>query len=147
MNEDKVREAISILEDAGYSPAQKVVVLLKQSIAPDQAEIPDGCPVLVWNVEGEKYSGFYYGYSKDECGYLICGDDELWNNIEIDYQRKGAVIPWDGGECPIEDSSQVVYYRRDGGTGATSEGHVSWDHGFGDSDIIAYVITPNWISK
>ena len=147
MNEDKVRTAINIINAWGSAyplslpTISEVAEMLEEAIAPPEPEIPEGCPVLVWNEDGKKGPTFYCSSLRD-----------AWDFVEIDYQRKGHVIPWHGGDMkPIVGEGalgECDVFLRSGWHGViTSATSFSWewakDAGRG-SDIIAYVIWPEW---
>jgi len=150
MNEEKVREAQHIAEVflSGYNGADETVAAINdrliEAMQPERPEIPEGCPVLVWN-DGEedlKYIQFY-GYN----------NASMYDHVEIDYQRKGHVIPWHGGECPVDGNTLVAVMFRSGIQSASRLAiRFSWKSSNGtttehtsDNDIIAYVIWPEWV--
>ena len=90
MNEDKVREAIKEIKTWGFAPlpVDMIVAKLEQSIAPPKPEIPEGCPVLVWD-KGEKLDAFYVRCDLLSGGHIVSVQHKhsVWPSCEIDYQR------------------------------------------------------------
>ena len=156
VNEDKVREAIKEIKTWGFAPlpVDMIVAKLEQSIAPPKPEIPEGCPVLAWNDGEDKQKTHLYnvGHADGEV-YYRCGDEgsyEAYEHIKIDYQRKGHVIPWHGGECPVDDETVVLAYFRDGITRRIfNDKHKGWKHTGIETecDIMAYVIWPTYLTE
>ena len=142
MNEDKVREAIQLIEQSRIC-IPVVEKLLKEAIAPEKPEIPEGCPVLVrYYEDGPLCKEFYYGERNYD-----------GSTVEIDYERKGHVIPWHGGSMDLFAGNltynMFVFTR--GGTNGVLKKEVkgfSWewanDAEQSKYDIIAYVIWPEW---
>ena len=159
MKEDKVKVAImelQVLRDAvvpatGKTHLDGPITLLKEAIAPEQPEIPEGCPVLAWNDgdEHEKIRTFLYNTGYD-CGevYYRCGspdDYTAYNSIEIDYQRKGHVIPWHGGvKSPVNNPDDIIIpiVRDRPNLGRRRAGFHIWDE-----ETVAYVIVPEWVKS
>jgi len=87
-----------IIIDGVEIPSEKLEALGWNPPETKEIEIPCGCPVLVWN------------YRKDvdftETFYTE-GMEDNYKHVEIDYQRKGAVIPWHGGVRPIKPGLRV----------------------------------------
>ena len=143
MNEDKVREAIDALSEQRI----KVLNLLKEAIAPEQPEIPEGCPVLLKCIDFNE-TLFTFWNKKEWAGRDV--------KVEIDYQRKGHVIPWHGGSMELFagnlTDNMFVFTR--GGTNGVLKKEVkgfSWewanDAEQSKYDIIAYVIWPEWVKE
>ena len=53
---------------------------------------------------------------------------------------KDGWIEWHGGDCPVGEDVWVHYRWRDGTTGFTHAGWLSWPHEQADWDIVAYKI-------
>ena len=135
MKEDKVREAIAVLNACNTKlPITTALKLLAEAIAPEQPEIPEGCPVIIL----PRYNG-------EQEQEAFKNDNNSLRLMKIDYQRKGHVIPWHGGECPVEEHEMVTVFQEGwlkGGnryTG-TAKGQ-SW------AKVVAYVIWPEWTAK
>jgi len=139
MNEDKVREAIAILDERLVCKASVIHdarVLLEKAIAPEQPEIPEGCPVIVNTGLGGDDIITFMGQVP-----IICHEDD----ITIDYQRKGHVIPWHGGECPVDDQDAYMTVFTANGPYNVASGGARWGEVSHAHDIIAYVIWPEWV--
>ncbi|MCK5132727.1 MAG: hypothetical protein KAR40_11315 [Candidatus Sabulitectum sp.] len=140
VNEDKVKEAIErlatfVAEDGRCSLATCALINLREAIAPEQPEIPEGCPVIITYDDGYKI----YGHMDDpSCSGAA--------SIEIDYQRKGHVIPWYGGKCPVDEGVRIEVFRRDRKHTANGE-LICWRHANRGSDVVAYVIWPEWVKS
>ena len=147
MNEDKVREAIalghSINSDSESTVRNKMLALLAEAITPEQPEIPKGCPVLVWN---------YRKYIDCTETFYTEGMEDNYKHVEIDYQRKGHVIPWHGGECPVDDKeAMITIYDRMGNIVNGASYSFDFEHDGNNvqkhHEIIAYVIWPEWVNS
>ena len=139
MNEEKVREAIKTLKDAVHPfMIDKALLLLKEAIAP---EIPEGCPVLCKKVHGD-------GFTETSETHYYETMEQHWDDVEIDYQRKGAVIPWHGGECPVDGDTLVSCFFGSSGVQRRLQAQYfrwGWEDSGKQDDIIAYVIWPEWV--
>ena len=157
INEDRISEIICELEQRGSSVDMATVRTLKKLVEPKQLEIPEGCPVIAWNDgdEHKKIRTTLYNTGSD-CGevYYRCGsagDYEAFDTIEIDYQRKGHVIPWHGNTpFPIDGAGAGIAYYKNGASAWFNDATTlkGWVHsGARDRDIIAYVIWPEWVKS
>ena len=154
VNENKVKEAIKEIKTWGFAPLPvgMIVAKLEEAIAPEQPEIPEGCPVLAGSSPDScTYPTFYVRKE----GMLHLTITESFPYVEIDYQRKGHVIPWHGGACPflgnpIDDEEKIMGFCRDGSTvniEMDSIASSTWPHNGNGADIIAYVIWAEWVKS
>lgn len=155
-DEDKVKEAIVNLESGVYcgemlsmNPTKilRGIELLREILTPEQPEIPAGCPVIVWDGSEARLKAFFVGGSMSSSRPYDTTRG-LFEHCEIDHQRKGHVIPWHGGECPVDDGVFITYWFNDKAHNAqtTEEAEgLRWGHIGSDGDIIAYVIRPEWL--
>ena len=154
MKEDKVNKTLESIKDYMKKASDGIIELnsiLNKAIA-TEPEIPEGCPVLVWDRESQvgTQCAFYVGYTPETQIHSAFTNSGfcLWGNAEIDYQRKGHVIPWSGGECPVDDDAEVTVTLRDGSMSSRCAEFLRWKYGSTYSinkDIIAYVIWPEWV--
>lgn len=144
MNEDKVKEAYELLGNAlTLGKVLEARSLLEEAIAPEQPEIPDGCPVLMFNDEPNFKKATFYGCKDGDIHISIDGNDYTY--AEIDYTRKGHVIPWHGGECPVDEDDTVhVIFKSKASTCGDGMHTLRWKHKGNKGDIIAYCIWPEW---
>ena len=141
VDEAKVKELVrglDVLVQTKDSDISFYISELKKLIAPEQ---PEGVPVLVTykRVMDEDLVEREYFDSKMNYGECL---------IEIDYQRKGSVIPWHGGECPVDDKGAIVtvYYKGGPGSSIKARNH-NWENDNMTPNIIAYVIWPEWVKS
>ena len=157
MNEDKVREAIGIGKSYDrphtineYEVVRKMVKTLEQAIAPEQPEIPEGCPVLCWYDDHEVAPVKTFCVEKRE-GSVYLTEKGCYNRVEIDYQRKGHVIPFEchkfDGESPVDDETSfiTVFIKSHLHIQGRFEEVMRAGDCIWDERVLAYVIWPEWV--
>ena len=137
---DRVKDVISELEHCGSALQMNWANMLKEAIA-TEPEIPEGCPVIITYSDSSKQETF-----KTKSNSL--------QHLEIDYQRAGHVIPWNGGDLErlgINTSTDnLCVFTRNGNYGPLKKCVQSFNWMWEDRkqkgyDIIAYVIWPEWV--
>ena len=141
LREDKVTEIIGELVMRGSSVDMATANTLKKLFA-TEPEIQEGVPVICSNPTSAEPQHLFYDRP---VGNKHGANSVVWEHCEIDYQRPGHVIPWNGGECPVDESTVTVFYRSGYADTDNSMNLLEWKHYDNNGDIIAYCIWPDWV--